>query len=196
MDLYYRLAVIPIQIPPLRERRWDIEELVRHFLLKYNLVLGKKVIGVTGEVMDLFWEYNWPGNVRELEHIIESAVNMINSNEDRLQLKHLSFHLDHLLRFRPEAAAGLQDNQPSTAFPHFPEPDKSPIRDTERPVQEPIQQQKENLERKSLEDALTAADGNMAKAARSLGISRQLFHYKMKKLKISCGKPLQRKNHS
>jgi len=189
MDLYYRLAVISIIIPPLRERRWDIEELVRHFLLKFNLALGKNVIGVSGKVMDLFWRYDWPGNVRELEHIIESAVNMISPNENRLQLKHLNFHLDQLVRFRSESTtdpslkvawavpdAHAQEAQSSVKdvpnVPAIPVQAAPPVR---------IQDLKHNLEMDSLKTAMVDSGGNMAQAARSLGISRQLLRYKLKK---------------
>jgi len=73
-DLFYRLNVFPIKIPPLRERKEDIPLLVKHFLKKYNLKTGKKVEIITKEVMEKFCRYSWPGNIRELENIIERAV--------------------------------------------------------------------------------------------------------------------------
>lgn len=73
-DLFYRLNVFPIQIPPLRERKEDIPLLVKHFLKKYNTKAGKKVEIITRDVMDKLYYYSWPGNVRELENIIERAV--------------------------------------------------------------------------------------------------------------------------
>ncbi len=75
-DLYYRLNVIPVEIPPLRERREDIMMLVEHFIQKYNQRLGKKVEGVTEGARGALEEYDWPGNVRELENVIEYAINM------------------------------------------------------------------------------------------------------------------------
>jgi two-component system response regulator HydG len=72
-DLYYRLNVIPINIPPLRVRRNDISLLVEHFLKRLNLRGNKKVKGISSEAMDILMRYNWPGNVRELENIIEHA---------------------------------------------------------------------------------------------------------------------------
>ncbi len=75
-DLYYRLNVIPIHLPPLRERREDIPLLVNHFLEKYNLENDKNVINMSREVLDLLLEYAWPGNVRELENCVERAVVM------------------------------------------------------------------------------------------------------------------------
>ncbi|MEY8304310.1 sigma-54 interaction domain-containing protein [Anaerosalibacter bizertensis] len=74
-DLFYRLGVVLIHIPPLRERKEDIPLLVDSFINEYNFKMGKNIKGVSKDVMDLFMEYNWPGNVRELKHIIESAFN-------------------------------------------------------------------------------------------------------------------------
>jgi len=79
-DLYYRLNVIPIQLPPLRERRQDIPLLVNHFMEKYNQENDKKVTKLTRGVLDLLLDYSWPGNVRELENCVERAVVMSPSN--------------------------------------------------------------------------------------------------------------------
>ncbi|MBN1293077.1 MAG: sigma-54-dependent Fis family transcriptional regulator [Candidatus Latescibacteria bacterium] len=75
-DLYYRLNVINIVLPPLRERKSDIPNLGEHFLRKYNTENGKAVEGISDEVLDVWREYNWPGNVRELENTVERAVVM------------------------------------------------------------------------------------------------------------------------
>src|SRR6266567_1211058 len=73
-DLFYRLNVIPIQLPPLRERREDIPLLVAHFLQKFSKELGKDVRGVTPEAMAVLERYRWPGNIRELENVLERAI--------------------------------------------------------------------------------------------------------------------------
>ena len=83
-DLYYRLNVFPISIPPLRERRDDIPSLVAHFMDKNNRNLGKTIKSVPNKTMDFFMQYNWPGNIRELENMIERA--MILSTGNRLEL--------------------------------------------------------------------------------------------------------------
>ncbi len=75
-DLYYRLSVIPLTIPPLRGRRTDIKLLMYHFLNKYNTFMNKKIIGFTEEVEYIYENYDWPGNVRELENAIEYGTNM------------------------------------------------------------------------------------------------------------------------
>lgn len=75
-DLFYRLNVFPITVPPLRERKADIPTLVNHFLEKHGKKLGKKIIGVSKQVLQDFRQYDWPGNVRELEHVIERGMLM------------------------------------------------------------------------------------------------------------------------
>lgn len=75
-DLYYRLSVIPLSIPPLRERKDDIKMLMYHFLSKYNTFMNKRITGFSTTVEDLYRNYDWPGNVRELENAVEYGVNM------------------------------------------------------------------------------------------------------------------------
>ncbi|MBS3944316.1 MAG: sigma 54-interacting transcriptional regulator [Melioribacter sp.] len=80
-DLFYRLSVIPIEVPPLRERKEDIVPLVNHFLHKFSLVYKKEIIEIEETALDLLLNYNWPGNIRELENAIEYAfVRTINKN--------------------------------------------------------------------------------------------------------------------
>ncbi|MGI6722512.1 MAG: sigma-54 interaction domain-containing protein [Anaerovoracaceae bacterium] len=79
-DLYYRLSVIPIDIPPLRERREDIPLFMDYFLKKYNSYMGRDLRGFTDDVYDLYMSYDWPGNVRELENAIEYSTNMTQSD--------------------------------------------------------------------------------------------------------------------
>lgn len=75
-DLYYRLSVIPLSIPPLRERKADIRKLMYHFLKKYNTFMNRKIEGFSEEVEELYMNYDWPGNVRELENAVEYGTNM------------------------------------------------------------------------------------------------------------------------
>ena len=94
-DLYYRLNVFPITMPPLRERREDIGLLVDHFLAKFNKKIGKKIKTVSKETLSALQQYHWPGNVRELESVVERAV--ITSQGSALQV------LDRFETFRKKA---------------------------------------------------------------------------------------------
>lgn len=87
-DLYYRLNVFFLELPPLRDRKGDIALLTHHFIQKYNYLFNKLVIGVEQHVLDTLNQHDWPGNVRELEHTIEFAMNMV-EKEDLLAVRHL-----------------------------------------------------------------------------------------------------------
>jgi DNA-binding NtrC family response regulator len=87
-DLFYRLNVINITIPPLRERKEDIDELARHFLGKYAKKLAKSITDLTPDALELLSAYHWPGNVRELENVVERAVILCES--DKLGAEDLS----------------------------------------------------------------------------------------------------------
>jgi transcriptional regulator with PAS, ATPase and Fis domain len=80
-DLYYRLNVIAIEVPPLRERKEDIPLLAEHFLDKFSLDIGKKIYGLSDESMRILMEYNWPGNIRQLANTIEHAIVVANELE-------------------------------------------------------------------------------------------------------------------
>ena len=97
-DLYYRLNVIPIILPPLMERKKDIPLLVDHFIKKYNEVHGRKIEGITDDSMDLLMRLDWPGNVRELENKVERAVIMC--EESRLELRNFVFEGDNFDYFK------------------------------------------------------------------------------------------------
>ena len=93
-DLYYRLNVVTLTIPPLRERKDDIESLIQTFLKKFNLQFAQTVTDITTETQDVLMKHRWPGNIRELENIIERAFNMLDGSE--IQLKQLPNYLQIL----------------------------------------------------------------------------------------------------
>ncbi|KJR99881.1 MAG: Fis family transcriptional regulator [Peptococcaceae bacterium BRH_c4a] len=103
-DLYYRLNVVSLQIPPLRERMEDIVELTMHFIKKFNMEFGLNIGDMEKDVWDLFHSYNWPGNVRELENIIERAFNMVDS--DLISLSHLPQYMQKLGKGPRRSPAG------------------------------------------------------------------------------------------
>ncbi len=89
-DLYYRLNLFPVQVPPLRERKKDIPFLINAILNKYNKEYGRNITEVAPEVIDLFKEYNWPGNIRELENIIGHSMISVKYNSPRIELCHVA----------------------------------------------------------------------------------------------------------
>jgi arginine utilization regulatory protein len=159
-DLYYRLNVISLTIPPLRERKEDIPLLVQHFIKYYNEKLGKNILGVSREVMDIFLNYSWPGNVRELKSIIESAMNFMEGNI--IEVKDLPNN----------------DNYFLTA--DMPDMDNIPKNSSVPALNDALN----NFEKNLILKAVTIANGNFAEAARILKIPRQTLHNKVKKYGI------------
>ncbi len=106
-DLFFRLNVFPIQVPPLRERREDIADLVRHFLHHFSRRMGKTVANVSAATLQLLTAYSWPGNVRELENIVERA--MIVTAGDTLQVDPLWLESPRPDRAADEARPGLAE---------------------------------------------------------------------------------------
>jgi len=101
-DLYYRISVIPIEMPPLRARRTDIPELVRHFLEKYSAAAGRNALEISEEATRYLESYDWPGNVRELENTIERAVALEQSSNispERLP--------ERILKYKPRTVTDL-----------------------------------------------------------------------------------------
>lgn len=95
-DLYYRINVVQLKIPPLRERLEDISPLSKLFINRFNHLLGKFVTGISREAMDKLYQHKWPGNVREVQNCVEHAMNMIGINEKIIETEHLPqyFHND------------------------------------------------------------------------------------------------------
>ena len=186
MDLFYRLAVVFIPIPPLRDLKKGVENLTRHFTYKYNIVLGKNVIGVSDNVLDIFRSYQWPGNARELEHLIEGTLNVI-ENDDIIRMHHLPRHfLTPELTILADAATNLSDTgEAEVEIPAVEMGESRPVTVSAAPelngkfngllgLQKIREQELINM-------ALMESAGNVSQAARQLNISRQLLHYKMKK---------------
>jgi arginine utilization regulatory protein len=166
-DLFHRLGVIIIEIPPLRERTEDIPALTHHFVRKYSAQFGVGVRGVSREVMGVFMEHAWPGNVRELQHAVEAAVQM--SQGPLIGIEHLPPHIGH---------SGGQ------AWSHPAAQGAGPAR-AEIGLIPTLQQMEENM----LRYALDSCGGNVSAAARQLGIPRQTLQHKLKRYLITPSTP-------
>ena len=167
-DLYYRLSVVSIFIPPLRERKEDIDLLTSAFIEKYNHLFGMEVVSVDEEVKSYFQEYEWPGNIRELEHVVEGAMNLMD-HEDIISFDHLP------IQFRNKSSSGglLSDLEKVEGFLY--QPDKAIL-----PLDDYIQE----AETYYITKALQHHDFNVTKTAKALGMSRQNLQYRIRKYNI------------
>ncbi|MEH7634557.1 sigma 54-interacting transcriptional regulator [Bacillus pumilus] len=176
-DLFYRLGIVTLFIPPLSERKEDIPTFVNHFIQKYNELFQMKVKTADEEVLALFKAYDWPGNVRELEHVIEAGMNMM-MDEDELSMHHLPYHFRFKqMESRPPAQLQTNSLQQTVAADTFVY--TSPEQTTD------FQTQMERFEKQYIVHYLEKMDDNISQTAKLLGMSRQSLQYRMKKLHIS-----------
>jgi DNA-binding NtrC family response regulator len=174
-DLYYRLAVISIFLPALRERKEDIAPLVSFFLSHYNRKFRKSVQGITEETQRLLMNYDWPGNVRELKNALERA--MILEDGNQLRPDDLPFSVAS-----GRSGAIVEENQMSSS----PEAQSTPGKRRLPPLFIPEGGTSlEDVEHALVELALQQSHGNQIKAAKLLSISRDALRYKMKKFGLS-----------
>ena len=160
-DLYYRLNVIPIHIPPLRQRLEDIQPLAMHLLRKDNEEYGRNVEGIDPQTMQVLLSYRWPGNVRELENVIGRAMIHMRIHERVIMPDHLP------------PLQGKTGNMPQE--------ESIPAGSSGKTLREAV----EEAERQHIRQELLAARGNRTLAAKRLGISIRSLYYKMEKLGIA-----------
>jgi two-component system response regulator AtoC len=158
-DLYWRLAVLSLHLPPLRERKEDLPLLCEHFIQKYNRELGKAIGGVASRALELFATYAWPGNIRELESVLYEA--MVMSDTPLIEEQ----NLPQRIRSGTPAAEGSYGA-------------------LERPLSEIVAGLTEKTEKSMIERALEATGWNKTRAAQLLGISRKTLFNKMTSLGI------------
>ncbi len=166
-DLYYRLNVFPINLPPLRDRPEDLQVLLGHFIMKFARQMGVPVSPPSAEVVAKLREYNWPGNVRELENIVERA--MILSRGAPLG----AVHLDFGRRAQPSSSGpvpSIATQAPSVPAAAVPGEEGKSL--AERLLES---------ERKEIVAAVEKSRGNIASAARTLGINRSTLYYRLRK---------------
>jgi len=159
-DLFYRINVISVQIPPLRKRLEDIKLLANYFVDEFNTSLNKDVWMINQDLMALFEKYHWQGNIRELRNFIETAMNLV-GDEHVLSIEHLPAYyeelLDYGLHLDPELEIDLSEGLPLYM---------------------------EHVEKQIIEKAMYEANHNVSHAAETLKISRQSLQYKLKKYNI------------
>ncbi|MBI5137600.1 MAG: sigma-54-dependent Fis family transcriptional regulator [Nitrospirae bacterium] len=164
-DLYYRLNVISIELPPLRERVEDVPLLAAHFLAKYGMEMAKPV-RLTAEVTDRLTHYHWPGNIRELQNVIERAV--VLADGDAISTADLP----------QELLAGLPPAPHATARAEAPDP---LLAGTAADAPTDLTQRLESLEKAIIVEALNKYRWNQTKVAAALNLKRSSLQYKLKK---------------
>ena len=191
-DLFYRLGVVLIRIPPLRERLIDLESLAAHFIECNNAMLGTRVETLSREIWEMLRAHDWPGNVRELAHIIEGAMNLVGRRQ-QIETGDLAFH------FRPQArrTTAVDAGMPWAAEPlrqasviadrkQRPESDSADCTAAESKGPQGLQEIQDAAEIGAIRAVLEQTAGNAARAARRLKISPQRLHYKLKKHDIDA----------
>ncbi|HET7788700.1 MAG TPA: sigma-54 dependent transcriptional regulator, partial [Myxococcales bacterium] len=163
-DLYYRLNVVPVQLPPLRERRDDIPLLVEHFRQKYNARLKKDVERIEDDALLALSGYSWPGNIRELENVLERTI---------LFAEHKIIHASDLppsLQGQPALEEGAPATGPAGLAPG--------------PLKEIVKEQVQAIERDLIVRGLEVTGGNVTRTAKLLKISRKSLQMKMKEFSL------------
>ncbi len=155
-DLFYRLNVIPIEVPPLRDRADDIPILVAHFVKKYSQAFEKKIVQIDDDMIDVLQAHDWPGNIRELENVIERAI--VLSKSDRLSVEDLP---QNIVYSNMIAVPELQAEEDSS-----------------------LTNQVDIFEKTLITRALKECNNNRVRAAKKLGIHRSTFMSKLKKHQI------------
>lgn len=176
-DLFYRINVIPIRIPPLRLRKEELPLLIRHFILKLCDKTGKRITGVSPEVMNLFMQYDWPGNIRELKSVLEYAF--VVAEPEIIQVHHLPENLGRCSleeADRPNPAPLVPDANPAP---------ESTLKNAPLP-----NDAADNMERAALVKALKKTGGNKSQAARLLGVHRMTVWNRMKKYGVTLEKEI------
>lgn len=156
-DIYYRLSVLVISIPPLRERKEDIELLLNYFVNKYNKILDKNINKISKEVYDFFKDYGWPGNVRELEHVVEYAMHIVSKEENIIEMEHIKNKIKEIINIDEK--------------------------ETQMEIQ-PLNQAISRIEKDLISKAIKKTKGNVSAAARLLAIPRQTLQRKINKYNI------------
>lgn len=169
-DLFYRLNVLHVHLPPLRERESDMRYLLDHFLEKFTRALGRTIVGFTPAAMQILLDYNYPGNIRELSNIVEYAANICKRKKISEQ------QLPPYIMEKQEVADWVEEQEPEYAPPVI-----QPTREPEQTAQKGSGDSWGDIEREIIVDALKKHGGNRTGTADQLGWGRMKLWRKMKK---------------
>jgi DNA-binding NtrC family response regulator len=176
-DLYYRINVVPVVIPALRERKEDIPQLALHFAERFAKDLNRAVPQFTPAAMEMLVSYPWPGNVRELEHAIERLL--VTCDSEKISAEDLPFVISQADMATAQIASRLAATTPNVKLGEKLEFDDGGL---------DLPKVTEDIERRAIEEALRRTSGIITEAARALHITRRMLRYKMDKLNITSGR--------
>ena len=159
-DLFYRLSVVVLDIPPLRERKSDLPLLIKHFITRSNAQYHTSVKKTAPQVLSIFESYSWPGNVRELEHVIEYMMNFVTMTQETLTIQELPSYL------RPATASFQLKLDQKIIHPG------------------PLNQMVDEFKQEIIEKTLKTNEWNITKSAKDLGMSRENLYHFIKRLNI------------
>lgn len=155
-DIYYRLSVLNINIPPLRDRKDDIPLLVSYNVAKYNKVFNKNIKYVSNKLYDKLRDYDWPGNIRELENVIIHGLSVVDKTKEKLEFKDIEDKYNELIQFNMDVELKI----------------------------EPLTEMVNNYEKSIIEKTLNHVEYNVTKASKLLDIPRQTLHRKAKQYNL------------
>ena len=170
-DLFYRLNVFPVEIPPLRDRKQDIPLLAEHFVKKYEALHTKKTLGFSGRAMNALMAYGWPGNIRELENVVERGI-ILAEVRHHIESSHLFRYIEDC---EEDVKAAAVSDDGGLAMPGSPSASK--LVDEVLDAGLSLEQLEQNL----MSEALDRSGGNVTQAAKMLGLSRPALDYRLKK---------------
>lgn len=155
-DFYYRLAVISLELPALKDRKEDISKMVESFILNHSSVLGKQITKISDEAFDILMEHDWPGNVRELKHVIDQALYLADFNEILIQTQHLPKYLLDNYSKRKHVSKYVKKQEGS------------------------LKETMKTIEKEIILEAFEDSERNITQTAEKLGMTRQNMQHKLK----------------
>ncbi|MGL6105401.1 sigma-54 interaction domain-containing protein [Romboutsia sp.] len=186
-DLFYRISSLNIKIPPLRERKEDIELLTKYYISKYNIKLDKKIEGINIDVLNILKEHNWPGNVRELEHIMENIFIACEDNKKIIDLDCLTEYIKDELSLKKQSEEFSKNHTYRTDTKDL---EENKYVDIDINIVDEIKEDLSlteilnNIERKIILNVLEENNWNISKSSKKLNIIRQSLIYRIRKLDI------------
>lgn len=171
-DLFYRLNVISLEIPPLKQRQGDKLTLARMYIQEFNTLIGTSITGIAHEAEEVLFQYDWPGNVRELRNVIERAMTF--AEHGKIQVSDLPDHMQKAVLRGERSSVGIRIKQENL----------SDVASLSEGGRFRLEKAVETAERQMIQEVLQLSRGNKSRAAKLLGLSRSVLYEKMAKYQL------------